>query len=1761
MTFQYDDAGRVTQKNLASGGVVQVTYDKAGNQTQTRVLQSGTVATGVWSAQNFEYDGNGRVTAEIDPNSIRTERHYDKLGNEVQVDAAVGTADQRTRAFRYDLNSNLVAEIDGEGFAHGYAKTYQVDAVGNRIAQTDAEGRTTRFFYDVFNHLVAQVDPLGYYTAFTRDAAGNILTTSIYMQVSATNPPTTGEVRTITNTFDRLNRITRQEQPDSSYSTFTYNSSGGVVKRIDFGSTEPITLYDGLYYRALRARMGAAYDKAASALTAAEKASLRAAYAASLKTSVFQFTYDSAGRLVEFRNGEGNASGNPVATSGIIERYGYDAANNKISDSSQGAATGTMANGVADIVHRANYSYDADNRLITQTDDPTDSTTTRVELNLVQTFVYDLAGNVTSKTVGGHTSTNTYDLANRVLTVTNAAGERTRYGYDNIGNVTAVTDARGNVTNFDYDLDNRVTAQRSPSVAIHVMAGSVSLPPSSATTGTGDQNTRPTTTTRYDRVGNIVELVDANGFKTTRWYDADNRMAAELNGDLALREYSYDATGSLTSVTQHLDRLPDIAASRNLASQPTGTTNVNVVNNILDKAGRVIRTEYPNVAGIATISGTSGETPTEASYGTRTLEELNYYDAFGNLVESVDRNGEHNLAYYDIQGRQIATIDDAGYLVETDYDSQGNVVEQRKYETAVGQSGDVSLKPTPPTGSVVRKVDKVYDAAGRLVSETSPEVKTDTADVRVATTYTYDAAGNMTTRSLGNASAKEYYYYDAANRRVAVVDGGRTLSTFGYDLNGNRTSQRRYYNTVPSSGPSAINLDTASLSSVLSSVTANDSRDELANFVYDEMNRVTMQTDAMGTGTADDIVQSTKYDAVGNVTWRRDGDSYVSENAYDAARHVRETIAPNLAHSFIEYDTGGLKVKAWLAGPTNAQAPQAANITATVANGSTAPLTITWDQSGTSIQSWVAWDTVSHAANSDSVPSLQAGTAGSYAHATAAAGSGTGQSAGIQIAASGNVYFRVVSRDNAGNLTWTEEKTAYVPPRISTMAVSQSGSNYVVTVTFTDALGTTAPTLVFDGTGGPTITNSYNSATRTLTATVSNPTNPASLQFHVSWTASNLQTFSTAPQAMLAGPGAHIDGGNGFATWKLPSVNGVAVGDSQLILRGGQDLTQAITNASIDRINGTDLQFNTGLAKGASATTFDVFYGTRSSVTHTASVAYTQSQSTTAISHVDVNDGDGNYVATDWTLQWHNNAFTTTVSTTLNSPESGKVSGNLMFAYRSTQSGAGNFSTGVAMTGSGGSYSATLTALDANTAYDIKIYYLDNESPQHEVIVEWQRLTTPAARSVPANQVVRNTSNTTAPSLTNAATTLRTDSYTGHKSLTVLARELGISISRANNGNLSITPGAYNGPIDASRSTITLTVVKTANAANDTRSKAAADSFATQTYYTRILYNAVGAKIATNEDSGLWRELGVDGQGNVVEEKLFGTEQAAQDYKNNINTTANAPIVTFKTYDARNLETASFGALVTNFDGVMRRLVARSTYDFAGQKVRLQESGAATDARFEYDGAGNLITQYDHLGNFEQIRYDALGRKTSDPDVDGHTGLSSGGTGSLRKALVQLHQAGVHGHTRRFVYDAAGNLLQESVDGVTSRTFNTYDAFGRRTSVSVRGSGDPATTNVTTLAYDQHDRLVSITDPLAHVTSYSYDKRDNQTWTVDADGHFYGQQYDGMGQLIHKYSFQTHVSGTTVTAPATLQGAKDAVASASDTNRASLVAGRARCTR
>ena len=129
------------------------------------------------------------------------------------------------------------------------------------------------------------------------------------------------------------------------------------------------------------------------------------------------------------------------------------------------------------------------------------------------------------------------------------------------------------------------------------------------------------------------------------------------------------------------------------------------------------------------------------------------------------------------------------------------------------------------------------------------------------------------------------------------------------------------------------------------------------------------------------------------------------------------------------------------------------------------------------------------------------------------------------------------------------------------------------------------------------------------------------------------------------GISAHIDAGNGWAQWPLPSPDGInPVGNGQLILENG--VAQPDTTAyAVRSVDGKTLSFNPHLTNATAE--YDVIYGTRSATTHTASISFSESQHTTSsFDHYNYDPNDSTkVVSTTYNLTWVNdsNGMTTTV--------------------------------------------------------------------------------------------------------------------------------------------------------------------------------------------------------------------------------------------------------------------------------------------------------------------------------------------------------------------------------------------------------------------------------------------------------------------------------------------------------------------------------------
>lgn len=444
-TYTYDGLGRQTSRTVGSGaGAYKVT---------TAYPSAGAVSIS---------DGIGGATTVYRVNGGRTGRVVDGLGH--------------TTDYRYDANGSLVRLVDASGLAAS------AGTVGNSLTVINSDRGQTRLDYDPANGRVNTVTgPAGDTISLGYDARGN-LTSSVLPDGS-----------TDTLEFDSTGRVVASTDANGVRSTYTYNSKNLLVTRsFSTGETVTYT-YDSRRNRLTATGPGGttsyAYDANdnLTGVTYPNGKSVTATYDAAGRRLTLsdnagytvRYTYDALGRLDQVRD----------TANALLVDYTYDAAN-RLTLETRGnggtvAYTYDGADQITSITHRdaANavvekftYTRDALNRITAVTgnagttqygyDAAGQLTGVSLPGGRTITYSYDIEGNRTKAVDSAAGTTNyatnkadqytaagdetfTYDAAGRVLTRT-AAGVTTTYAYNYLGRL-AGESSPGNVVTYQYD--------------------------------------------------------------------------------------------------------------------------------------------------------------------------------------------------------------------------------------------------------------------------------------------------------------------------------------------------------------------------------------------------------------------------------------------------------------------------------------------------------------------------------------------------------------------------------------------------------------------------------------------------------------------------------------------------------------------------------------------------------------------------------------------------------------------------------------------------------------------------------------------------------------------------------------------------------------------------------------------------------------------------------------------------------------------------------------------------------------------------------------------------------------------------------------------------------------------------------------------------------------------------------------------------------------------------------------------------------------
>lgn len=411
-------------------------------------------------------------------------------------------------------------------------------------------------------------------------------------------------------------------------------------------------------------------------------------------------------------------------------------------------------------------------------------------LNQTTTLTYDVKGNVTSvKDALGKTTTMTYTLLGQIAIVTDPLGRTVTYAYtgpdlismtdalgrtlrfnrDSLGRMTSTTDPLGRVSRVRYDLLDRVVSTTDPAGKVTSMQRDgeglllqLTDPTNKVFKWAYDWAGRVTTQTdplnqvesyAYNLNSNPSTITDRKNQVTTYSYDALDRQISATD-PVATQTYTYDTLDRLTGITE-------------------GSNTLAYTYNTLDQ---LISETTPQGAVLYTYDALGKRT--SMTIGSAVTGYT--YDA-GNRITAMTRGPQTVGFGYDLADRTTSVTLPNGTVMGYGYDNGDQLtgINYVKGATILGNltySYDTAGQRTGMGGSFARTIlptavpNATYDANNRQTTWG-------------AKTLTYDINGNLT------GDGTYTYLWNARDQLTQVKQGSTVVSSYSYDAVGRRTAK------------------------------------------------------------------------------------------------------------------------------------------------------------------------------------------------------------------------------------------------------------------------------------------------------------------------------------------------------------------------------------------------------------------------------------------------------------------------------------------------------------------------------------------------------------------------------------------------------------------------------------------------------------------------------------------------------------------------------------------------------------------------------------------------------------------------------------------------------------------------------------------------------------------------------------------------------------------------------------------------------------
>jgi RHS repeat-associated protein len=715
-TFNFNyHAGLLTNISFNSWSV-NFAYNSTNQLISKTITNSsglyGGVNTNIWQ---FAYGTNGLLSQIIDPRGITNALvQYDQYGRMTNQMDALGRA---TATIYGGPGQFQITHIDPA--TNSWVETY--DRKGNILSQSDPLGDTTSYAYDTNDNRISVTEPLGWTTYFGFDNRANV--------IAKTNALGETTLWTIHPHFNKpIQKITPQPPDANGWTSWTnyyaYDAAGNLTNNYDALGTLAgyIYLANGLVSSSTDGNghtTSFGYDTNGFLNSRTDPATNTTHYI--LNDLGWKFIETDA--LIHSTTNTYDLNGKVISIQDALGRTftrTYDANGNLLSQSDGKGQLTTFA-------------YDTANQKTNMID--------RTRTN-VWNYFYTLRGKLDHVSDPlGHSVTNTYDAANRLIAVTDPLGHSVTNQYDANGNLIIFFDKLGRRWVKMFDRLNRVTTESDPlgntKTTIYDVADRIQqiispngYPSVDSYDGRGrlvkwvdPQNSQ--WLYAYDGVDNITNIMDALGGHYVMAYGSRNERILEQNQDGLKWQYSYDA---LTRLQQQTD--PD-----GIVRTPTYDA-ANRVLFVNFSTGRQDSFNYDTNDNPLTISRSVSGLSTSTQFT---------YDPLDRVITQSDALGQTVLYGYDPLSRVTTITYPGNKMLTNSYDGLGRLMSQSDWAgrqtSYIYDFADRLIRRAYPNGVIQTNM---FDTSGRIASLSFAPTTRTSNSINIALTYAYDRNGNKT---------------------------------------------------------------------------------------------------------------------------------------------------------------------------------------------------------------------------------------------------------------------------------------------------------------------------------------------------------------------------------------------------------------------------------------------------------------------------------------------------------------------------------------------------------------------------------------------------------------------------------------------------------------------------------------------------------------------------------------------------------------------------------------------------------------------------------------------------------------------------------------------------------------------------------------------------------------------------------------------------------------------------------------------------------